>query len=124
MKDRNERNEAAMFSQPKQIGELTLYPFTGGIRQLLERHGNPFANGTVSESARHQNELLFCFCHDGETLVSIPDDEWEREVTRFAFGLGMSQIEAIQQHIADEFGKMTDSTTETAPGKDQAATQA
>lgn len=113
-----------MFGGMKEEGGLTLYPFTAGLRQMLERKGNPFSDGKPSEKASHQNELLFCFCHDGETLMRIPADDWEDEVTRFAFRLDMQDIERIQQHIAGEFDKVGKTEVKSPAGKALAAGKA
>jgi len=115
--DREQTNNAGMFSGPVEKDGLTLYPMTMGLRQTLERRGNPFATGGETESAKHLNELLFVFCHSGHDLMQVSDEQWDAEVERFAYGLDAARVKTIENHIASEIKKLESSETTSMPGK-------
>ena len=116
--DREKTNQAAMMAQIQEEGELTLQPFTMAIGQLLEEKNNPFANGkNFKPKMGDVNELMFVMCTDIDDLLNVSDEDWRKEVLRFAAKLTPEQIERIQAHCEREMERINASTTTGTPGK-------
>ena len=111
----------AMYAKPTPKEGLVLQPFTLAIGQVLEEKKNRFASGaSFKPKMAELNELMFVMTHDIDTILAIPDDEWRKEVIRFASTLSSEQIEAIQEHTEAEIEK-TQATEVKPRGNGKAA---
>lgn len=117
-KERTETLDAGMHSRTKEIGSLTLYPFTLAAGQILEEQGNRYAEAKEFEPKMQEvNELMFVMTHDIDDLLALTDSgDWRKAVLRFASGLDSEQIAAIEQHCADEMDKVQ--ASEVTPRED------
>lgn len=112
---REEKLTAAAFDGPREVAGLTLHPLTLGAAHILEKHKNPAIVGgkfTISAIA----EICFVMCHDVETLLGVPEADWEKEVIRFGSKISSEQQGIIEQYCEEQLEKYNDSQTQNKPG--------
>lgn len=110
-----------MFSRPQTVEGVTLQPFTMALAQLLEEKGNRFSGGSnFQPKASEVNELMMVITHDIETLLAIDDDQWRKEVIRYAATLTPEKISTIEAHVTAELARINGTRTTTTPGKAKA----
>ena len=103
---REKQLDEGMYSMPKDMGEFTLQPFTLAIGQILEEKGNRYAKGgNFQPKMSEVNELMFVMTHDIETILAIRDEDWRKEMIRFAATLDEEKINSIQAHTEGEINK-------------------
>ena len=84
---------------PKEKGGITMQPFTLAIGQVLEEKGNRYAKGgSFTPKMSEVNELMFVMTHDIETILAIDEEDWRKEIIRFAATLDEEKINQIQKH--------------------------
>ena len=98
--------DEGMYARPQEKEGLTFQPFTMAIGQVLEEKGNRFAKGgKFTPKMGELNELMFVMTHDIETVLAVPENDWRKEIIRFASTLDNERIEAIQEHTNKEIEK-------------------
>jgi len=104
--NRETQLDEGMYSMPKEKNGITLQPFTLAIGQVLEEKGNRYAKGgSFTPKMSEVNELMFVMTHDIETILAIADEDWRKEIIRFAATLDEEKISQIQQHTENEIAK-------------------
>jgi len=106
MNTRETQLDEGMYSTPKEKGGITMQPFTLAIGQILEEKGNRYAKGgSFTPKMSEVNELMFVMTHDIETILAIDEEDWRKEIIRFAATLDEEKITQIQKHTENEISK-------------------